>query len=1022
MKRLLLACVLLSSLASAGGKTPYPFASFGNIFNTPGGVPDFQNNVSYRHWLSDHFEMVLNGPNDWRVSLRDSDTSLPRIWVGPYASSQEINLYEPGYSGISYNDRLRDTTRHWLYVYAKSYLEDSVYLSVESLVVHIADNSVSINQHGDGFRSASNIQSLPYHKRRFTYQYWNNTSDDTAFYPMGYVWLANGYCDQTAAAIASAFYRAFIGNPQKLGWPAQEWDCYYMDNHARRLSFLAYWDLVSSSGGQEPSYLEWVEGDTLPIRENNGSYVLSSMMHYFDNAVMKIDSAIQSRLMNGSHNIRGFANVYISQPADLSLLLPHVAGVTFESPLDYNLSWGAWKQIIASFDTLANYPDKYSFLEYRGDFLCQNSGWLADTSRVIMYGYAFYLAMRSPGTFFGPHEIHQGKLGSDRRCWQDAFYVDLGEPDSSWRKIDSTGTGDWTDKSMIIYRSYGQNAVILRTGYSSANFSSDYKAVNLHGMYREIDGWTGDTSSTADSIFYLRPYEGKILVAGNLGPCDYPPSVPVPASPTLGAENINSPNLCVYNSSHGACPSNVSYQFELASDAEFSSIVKRSNWIGEGFGSTCFPSGVTLPNGHRYYWRCRANNGNAISRWSTVYDFTSPNLDPGLVQPIEPPNQSAIEILQPVLSVSNAVDPEGAPLVYFFELSTNAEFYPPVIQSPSIREGSPYTDWEVGTPLENETKYFWRVRAFDDISYGPWSDTMTFTIDASLENLVTRGDINTNGVANEVADAVMFTNYFLSGLSAFGNHVEASIIATDANNDNLTLSVADLVYLIRIIAGTAEAYPKIKPRTEVVNLIFNDNGSNLEIDVQSPAELGAVHIELEFSGTEIKAPYLTRETNHMNMRYSAQGDYVKVLVYSTDGNRHIPAGFHKLIRIPFARREATRIKSVDLSDHLGRTLKYEIEENPASPVFELRQNYPNPFNATTTITYYLPEESQVELAVFNILGQKVKTLVEGRMPPGLHRVEWDATDDAGHPVASGIYIYKLVADRFAAKKSLVLIK
>lgn len=511
MKRLLLVIlVLLVSGSHAADKTPYLFAGFGNIYGDAGAVVGFRTDDAYTNWTTDRFDMVLNGSLAYMKKLRDDDTSTPTIWVGPYASSQEINLYVSGAPATPLLTRLADTTNQWLYIFAKSYLEDTVSVSVESLVVHIRDDAVTISQQVDGSRAITNIQSLNHSERRFTYQAWNNDATDTFAFPNGYVWLANGWNVDAQNAIASAYYRAFITEPTTIGWHASEWDCYYMDNHARRLSFMAYWSLTTSSGGKYADSLEWIEGDTLPIRVNGGGRITSSMLEYFDNGVMMIDSTVHSRLMADGHNIRGFANIYMSWPGDLSLLLPHVAGVTFEIPMGWDNYWGQWANFLASFDTLANHPDKHAFLEYRGDFITQASGWLSDTSRVIMAGYTFFLIARTDSTYFGPHRLDQGDFGGDRRCWQDAFYVDLGDADSTWRKLDSAGTGG--TKTMALYRSYGDNAVIMRTSYSAADFTDDSILVNVVGNFYEVDGWTADTSETSSSTFYLKPFQGRILV------------------------------------------------------------------------------------------------------------------------------------------------------------------------------------------------------------------------------------------------------------------------------------------------------------------------------------------------------------------------------------------------------------------------------------------------------------------------------------------------------------------------------
>ena len=91
-------------------------------------------------------------------------------------------------------------------------------------------------------------------------------------------------------------------------------------------------------------------------------------------------------------------------------------------------------------------------------------------------------------------------------------------------------------------------------------------------------------------------------------------------------------------------------------------------------------------------------------------------------------------------------------------------------------------------------------------------------------------------------------------------------------------------------------------------------------------------------------------------------------------------------------------------------------------VYSLNQNYPNPFNPTTQIMYGLPKDSQVELKVFNIMGQEVTTLVNGWQKAGYRSVVWDGRDNSGHPVASGVYFYKLRAGEFNSIKKMVLLK
>ena len=89
---------------------------------------------------------------------------------------------------------------------------------------------------------------------------------------------------------------------------------------------------------------------------------------------------------------------------------------------------------------------------------------------------------------------------------------------------------------------------------------------------------------------------------------------------------------------------------------------------------------------------------------------------------------------------------------------------------------------------------------------------------------------------------------------------------------------------------------------------------------------------------------------------------------------------------------------------------------------QLAPNFPNPFNPSTTIRYGLPEEMKVQLEVYNMLGQKLKTLYSGRQTAGFHTVLWDATNDKNVPMASGIYIYRLKTKNNVFVRKMILMR
>jgi hypothetical protein len=90
--------------------------------------------------------------------------------------------------------------------------------------------------------------------------------------------------------------------------------------------------------------------------------------------------------------------------------------------------------------------------------------------------------------------------------------------------------------------------------------------------------------------------------------------------------------------------------------------------------------------------------------------------------------------------------------------------------------------------------------------------------------------------------------------------------------------------------------------------------------------------------------------------------------------------------------------------------------------FSLSQNVPNPFNPSTVVEYALPKDAQVNISVYNVLGQHVRTLVNDLQRAGKQTVTWDGTDNGGSTVASGVYFYKIRAGDFSDTKKMLLLK
>jgi len=275
---------------------------------------------------------------------------------------------------------------------------------------------------------------------------------------------------------------------------------------------------------------------------------------------------------------------------------------------------------------------------------------------------------------------------------------------------------------------------------------------------------------------------------------------------------------------------------------------------------------------------------------------------------------------------------------------------------------------------------------------------------ACINDIDDRGDVNLNGIAYEVADAVVFTNYFVKGLSAFSISIPGQTAATDINADGKPLSVADLVFLIRIIVGDALPYAsnlasKLTP-SDPINVGFNGD----IVDLRGTTTVGAALFVFDREIT----PTLTDNANHMTIKYGYLNGRTQVLVYSME---HRSLGAGDVLTID---GEANLV-GIEAADHLGVPL--EVEKTIVVPTeFALNQNYPNPFNPETVIGLAMPVASNWNIAIYNVSGQLVKEFA-GFSEAGTVQVIWDATN-----VASGLYFYKATTDQFSATKKMVLLK
>jgi hypothetical protein len=261
---------------------------------------------------------------------------------------------------------------------------------------------------------------------------------------------------------------------------------------------------------------------------------------------------------------------------------------------------------------------------------------------------------------------------------------------------------------------------------------------------------------------------------------------------------------------------------------------------------------------------------------------------------------------------------------------------------------------------------------------------------ACADSIDARGDINLNGISNEIADAVLFSRYFVDGIGVFNVNYFGQVAATDVNADGLTLTVGDLVYLIRIVVGDALPYPKLNP--VAVDVVVN---GGVEIDVPMAAAAMVYKGEV--------APNLLADNMEMKYRYDAAENITRVLVFSMEPGQTFEGRFIEA---------EGELLSIEMADYNGAPAKVDMVPSD----FALFQNFPNPFNPTTTVAFDVAKDVDYTLTVYNVTGQEVKAF-SGKVSAGHHEIEIDGSD-----LSSGIYFYQLNAGNFSDTKKMIMVK
>lgn len=291
-----------------------------------------------------------------------------------------------------------------------------------------------------------------------------------------------------------------------------------------------------------------------------------------------------------------------------------------------------------------------------------------------------------------------------------------------------------------------------------------------------------------------------------------------------------------------------------------------------------------------------------------------------------------------------------------------------------------------------------------------------------------RGDLNLNGIANEIGDAVLYTNYFIYGSGVWNpTWVQVQILASDINDDGVVLTVADLVYLIRIITGdeapfppgTGTGSPKVSPYANSVDVTTDVSNGAVTVRSNSSVDIGAALLVFRYDGT-VGAPVLANNSG-LQLRSNAANGELRVLVSQTveAAASRLTAGSNSVVTIPV--NGNIELVESQFSDANGGLLSVEAASASIPTEYALLQNYPNPFNAGTVIPFTLTKDAEYSLTIYNVAGQVVRTFT-GMGHVGTNNLEWNGMTASGSVAATGMYFYRVSTPEFTATKKMVLIK
>ncbi len=333
--------------------------------------------------------------------------------------------------------------------------------------------------------------------------------------------------------------------------------------------------------------------------------------------------------------------------------------------------------------------------------------------------------------------------------------------------------------------------------------------------------------------------------------------------------------------------------------------------------------------------------------------------------------------------------------------------------------------------------------AWESIDPNPAIPSLTLRTDSGIVQVDHFGDVNLDKYVN-VADLVNVVAYIVGTYGLPPRNFATADVVRDA-----FVNVIDLVGIVNLIFGLPVNPSPVQNNNNdglfaTLKIEHDDLSAGqltkLNVRGEFPDDIAGVQMQIDYDpdAIEIDRPELAEASGGFFLAYNNDHNgRIRMVLYSREPWKQdelIQAGIGDILRLPARIKQnisaddksQIRITEATLSSPNAKGIPVE-GTSPALPsTFTLYQNYPNPFNPTTRIEFDIKHEGggrveNAELHIYNILGQHIRTLVDGSVIAGRHSISWDATDDSGRPVSTGIYLYRLqVGDRSQTRKMLLL--